>query len=76
MSYYNQLHPWCIIQCLPNAQTFILNRFRRRNHAEAHLRILQQLNPSATYHIIFDIAEPALTHTDTQPNLSNQISHQ
>jgi len=57
MTYYNQLHPWCIIRCLPNAQTLIVARLRRRNDAEAHLRILQQLTPTATYHIIFDVAD-------------------
>lgn len=58
MSYYNQLNPWCIIRCLPNAQTFIVVRFRRRNDAEAHLRILQQLTPTATYCLIFDVPQP------------------
>lgn len=57
MTYYNQLSPWCIIRCLPNAQTLIVARFRRRNDAEAHLRILQQITPTATYHIIFDVAD-------------------
>jgi len=49
MSYHDRLHPWCIIRCFPNAQTV-----RRRNDAEAHLRILRQINPGATYEIIFD----------------------
>lgn len=57
MSYYNQLHPWHIVHCLPNAQTQTVARFRRRNDAEAHLRILQQLTPTATYRIIFASAE-------------------
>lgn len=56
MSYYDRLHPWCIIRCFPNAQTVIVDRFRRRNDAEAHLRILRQINPDALYEIIFDSA--------------------
>jgi hypothetical protein len=60
MTYYNQLSPWCIIRCLPNAQTLIVARLRRRNDAEAHLRILQQITPTATYHIIFDVADNLL----------------
>jgi hypothetical protein len=48
------LHPWCIICCLPNAQTVIVDRFRRRNDAEAHLRVLRQLQPDLSYEIIFN----------------------
>ncbi len=57
MSYYNQLNPWCIVRCLPNAQTLIVARLRRRPDAEAHLRILQQLSPTAIYQILFDVRE-------------------
>jgi hypothetical protein len=77
MSYYNQLHPWCIIRCLPNAQTLIITRLRRRNDAEAHLRILQQLTPTAIYQIIFDVAEDsqeASDRIDAQPILSRLTS--
>jgi hypothetical protein len=54
MSYYDQLHPWCIIQLLPNAQTLTVARFRRRNDAIAYLRVLQQLSPTANYQLLFD----------------------
>lgn len=57
-AYRNRLHPWYIIQCLPNAQTEIIARFRRRNDAEAHRRTLKQLNPTALYEIIFDATHP------------------
>jgi hypothetical protein len=53
-TYHNQLHPWCIIRCLPNAQTFIVARFRQRSNAEAHLQLLCQMAPAASYKIIFD----------------------
>jgi hypothetical protein len=56
--YHDRLHPWCIICCLPNAQTLIVQRFRRRNEAEAHLRVLQQINPAIGYEIIFDAPSP------------------
>ncbi len=55
MTYFKRLHPWCIIRPLPNLQTPIVARFRRRNDAEAHLQILQRLIPTATYSIIFDV---------------------
>lgn len=53
-NYHHQLHPWCVVCCLPNAQTLIVARFRRRNDAEAHLRILRQMNAAQKYEIVFD----------------------
>lgn len=58
MTYHQRLHPWCIIRFLPKMQRQVVIRFRHRNDAEAHLRALCQLEPTATYDIIFD---PALT---------------
>ncbi|GET38332.1 hypothetical protein MiSe_30880 [Microseira wollei NIES-4236] len=54
MSYLDQLHPWCIIRFLPNAQNITVCRLRRRSDAEAHLQILRQMVPTATYKIVFD----------------------
>lgn len=56
MTYYQQLHPWCIIQLLPKMQRQVVARFRRRNDAEAHLQALCRLEPIANYEIIFDPA--------------------
>lgn len=53
-SYRDQIHPWCIVRLLPNAQTLIVARFRRRNDADAHLQVLQQLIPNAEFRILFD----------------------
>lgn len=55
MSYRDQLHPWCIIRLLPNARTIIVQRFRRRNDAEAHMKVLRRVNPHASYQIMFDV---------------------
>lgn len=57
MLYRDRLYPWCIIQLLPNARTLIVDRFRRRNDAEAHLKVLRRLQPDANYEIMFD-AQP------------------
>ena len=54
MSYYEQLHPWCIVRLLPNLQRTIVSRFRRRNDAEAHLRLLKPYTPKISYQILFD----------------------
>ena len=58
LSYRDRLQPWCIIQCLPNAQTLIIARFRRRNDAEAQLQVLKRLTPTAIYQVIFDNIPP------------------
>ncbi|MBL1176749.1 hypothetical protein [Pantanalinema sp. GBBB05] len=54
MPYRNQLHPWCIIQLLPNARTIVVQRFRRRSDAEAHMQVLRRMKPHASYQIMFD----------------------
>jgi hypothetical protein len=52
---YNQLlHPWCVVQLLPHMQRRTVARFRRRNDADAHLKALRRLNPSAQYTVMFD----------------------
>ncbi|WP_416666654.1 hypothetical protein [Egbenema bharatensis] len=57
LTYHNRLHPWCIIRLLPKMQRVVVVRFRRRNSAEEHLRVLKRLNPDATYEIVFDLPE-------------------
>jgi len=62
---YNQLlHPWCVVQLLPPMQRRTIARFRRRNDADAHLKALRRLSPSAQYTVMFDPAPsvPCFTH--------------
>ncbi|HAA32678.1 MAG TPA: hypothetical protein DCE56_39400 [Cyanobacteria bacterium UBA8553] len=62
-TYKNQLHPWCIIRLHPNMREAKLSprasqlivRLRRRQDAEAHLQILREKNPGASYDIVFDV---------------------
>ena len=56
MTYHQHLHPWCIVRLLSNMQQRVVARFRRRNDAEAHLRILRQQTPNLHYDIMFDTA--------------------
>lgn len=56
-TYHSRLHPWCVICLLPKMQRVVVARFRRRNPAEEHLRVLKRLNPNATYEIVFDLPE-------------------
>lgn len=60
MTYFEQLHPWCIVRLLPNFQRLVVGRFRRRNDALAHCQVLQKLVPNAAYTIIFDVGQPQL----------------
>lgn len=53
-AYRQQLYPWCIVQHLPNMQNHIVTRFRRRNDADDHLRVLRQRAPRIQYAIVFE----------------------
>ncbi len=55
MNYFDQLHPWCLMRLLPNLQNQVIARFRKRNDAEAHMRVLRQLTPGVRYEIVFDV---------------------
>ncbi len=62
---YNQLlHPWCVVQLLPHMQRRTVARFRLRNDADAHLKAMRRLSPSAQYTVMFDPAPsvPCFTH--------------
>jgi hypothetical protein len=54
MTYFEKLHPWCIIRPLPNLQRRVIARCRRRNDAEAHLQVLRRLMPTVPFEIVFD----------------------
>ena len=54
MTYFDRLHPWCIIRLLPNMQRIVVARFRDRGQAEEYLRVLQRLIPAANHILIFD----------------------
>lgn len=54
MNYAERPQPWCVIRLQPNLQHSVLNRFQRRTEAEAHLKVLQQMTPSASYTMMFD----------------------
>ncbi|MBD2071802.1 hypothetical protein H6F93_30500 [Leptolyngbya sp. FACHB-671] len=56
-SYRDSLHPWCIVRSFPDSHTLIVARFRRRSDAEAQLRTLQRLIPTASFCIVFDTGQ-------------------
>lgn len=49
-----QCRPWAIARILSSAQAYIVARFRNRQDAHDHLRILQRFMPDAKFEIIFD----------------------
>ena len=40
---------------LPKMQRLIILRFRKRNNAEDHLRLLKSFSPAITYELVFDL---------------------
>jgi hypothetical protein len=66
MTYKEKLHPWCIIRPELDMPSKIIIRFRRRNDAEARMRILKANDPQAGYEIIFDVT-PEPTDVTTNP---------
>jgi hypothetical protein len=52
-----RLFPWVIVRQLPNLQRITVGRFRNRSDAEGHLKILQQIMPSAQFAIAFDLRD-------------------
>lgn len=71
--YQQRLHPWCIIRHLPQMQRLIVCRCRRRSEAEAHLTVLRQLTPTATYQIVFDPPEIESTQLSEPEKARNSV---
>lgn len=46
--------PWAIGRILPNAQVYIVARFRNRQDAHDHKRLLHRFIPAAVFDILFD----------------------
>jgi putative acetyltransferase len=42
---------------LPSTKAYIIARFRNRQDAHDHLRVLHRFIPSATFEIVFDIPD-------------------
>jgi hypothetical protein len=64
MTYFDQLHPWCLMCLLPNLQRQVIARFRRRNDAEAHMRVLRQQAPTVRYEVVFDVGDRSAPSPD------------
>jgi hypothetical protein len=60
MTYQQQLSPWVIHKLLPNLSQTAVSRFRRRNEAEAYLKLLKQHQPQGEFAITFDVGRGEL----------------
>ena len=49
--------PWAIARILPSAKAYIVARFRNRQDADDHVRLLYRFIPSATFEIVFDTSD-------------------
>jgi hypothetical protein len=47
--------PWAIFRVLPDSNYYIVARFRNRQDAHDHLRMLNRYMPGSIFEIIFDI---------------------
>lgn len=54
MDYQARLNPWVVSKLLPNLKQLAVIRFRRRNDAEAYLRVLKEMQPQGKFAISFD----------------------
>jgi len=54
MTYFKQLHPWCVTRCFPNQEPLDVARFRRHNDAAAYLQVLQGSVKDIVFAIHFD----------------------
>ncbi|MGJ3250005.1 MAG: hypothetical protein ACFE0J_02570 [Elainellaceae cyanobacterium] len=55
MNYQEQLNPWVVHQLLPNLTQQTLARFRRRNEADAYLRVMKQMRPHLRFTVAFEV---------------------
>ncbi|WP_072619170.1 hypothetical protein [Spirulina major] len=56
MTYFEQLHPWCVVRLLPDCQRVTVARFRRRNAALDYGQVLRRLVPQGLFEVVFDAA--------------------
>jgi hypothetical protein len=63
MNYKQQLYPWVIYRFLPNLQRLTVARFRRRNDAEEHMRIIKRLLPQVEFAITFEVSSQHLVNS-------------
>ena len=54
MTYFKQLHPWCIVRTLPSKECILIARFRRRDDALAYLEVLRKKMNITEFMVMFN----------------------
>ncbi|MBV6622632.1 MAG: hypothetical protein KI793_06730 [Rivularia sp. (in: Bacteria)] len=54
MTYFKQLHPWCIVRTLPSKECILIARFRRRDDALAYLEVLRTKMNRTEFMVMFN----------------------
>jgi hypothetical protein len=64
MTYQQRLSPWVIHKLLPNLKQLTVNRFRRRNEAEAYMKALKEMNPHVQFALAFEVGDELVTQPE------------
>jgi hypothetical protein len=69
MTYQSQLTPWVIYQQSEAADRSVVQRFRRRNDADAYTKMLKGTRPGFSFVVGFDV-----TGADGQPVVQEPLT--
>lgn len=70
MKYHAQLTPWVIYQVASEDTRHPISRFRRRNDADAYLKVLSHTKPNSEFVVAFDTASFAPKAKAVDPTLA------
>jgi hypothetical protein len=54
MNYQQQLSPWVVYQLSSDSDRQLVMRYRRRNDADAYVRLMGQTQPQLSFTVAFD----------------------
>ncbi len=54
MNYQDQLSPWVVYQLVSDSERQLVQRYRRRNNADAYVKLMAQTQPHISFVVAFD----------------------
>jgi hypothetical protein len=54
MNYQEQLSPWVVYQVVSDSERQLVQRYRRRNNADAYVKLMAQTQPHISFVVAFD----------------------
>jgi|JI91814CRNA_FD_contig_81_919347_length_908_multi_4_in_0_out_0_1 hypothetical protein len=69
MKYQAQLTPWIVYQVESDSLRNPINRFRRRNDADAYIKVLRNTKPQCDFTVAFDSESFARPVKEVEPAL-------